>query len=105
MTFSELEARAKSDLASPEGRAYEMVATQAFWGKNTSFMRGCAAPNAPVAEPFTIFVEILKNGSMGQLEVNPSTKVAKCVVKNVRGRDFPKPPYPFVLQIDLSFKR
>lgn len=104
MTICELETRAKSDVASPEGNSYEMVAVQSFWGNSPTFLRKCAPPNTPIPEPFTIFVEIMKNGDMGQLEVNPSTKVAECIAKHVRGRTFPKPPYPYVLQIDLSFK-
>jgi hypothetical protein len=103
MTLTELEARAAKDAASQAGSAYQMQATQAFWG-NAAFMKECAPPGSQNVEPFSIFLEIKADGQMGQLDFKPTTAVAQCIASKVKGKLFPAPPYPYVLRIDLRFK-
>jgi hypothetical protein len=103
-SLKELEARNQKDTATSQGREYEMKASQAFWG-DAGFMRECVPPSAPIAESLTIYFEVKGDGRMGQLEITPQTKVAKCIAKHVQNRAFPKPPSEFVVKIDLNFKK
>ncbi len=97
-----LEARYQKSISTPQGKEYEMKAVQAFWG-DASFMRECAPPNTPIAEPLTIYFEVKPDGGMGQLVIHPETKVANCIAKNVKNRRFPTPPKDYVVKIDLKF--
>lgn len=97
-----LEARYQESITTPHGKEYEMKAVQAFWG-DASFMRECAPPNSPIAESLTIYFEVKRDGGMGELIINPKTKVANCIAKNVKIRQFPKPPNEYVGKIDLQF--
>jgi hypothetical protein len=98
------EARYQKSISTPQGQEYEMKAVQAFWG-DAGFMRECAPPNTPIAEPLTIYFEVKPDGGMGQLVISPETKVANCIVKNVKNRRFPKPPNDYVVKIDLNFTK
>ena len=99
-----LEARYQKSISTPHGQEYEMKAVQAFWG-DASFMRECAPPNTPIAEPLTIYFEVKPDGGMGQLVLNPETKVATCIARHVKNRRFPKPPFDYVVKIDLNFTK
>ena len=102
--ISELEARASNSLATPEGRAYEQKASDAFFERGT-FMGECAPANPKSPDPITVYVEILSDGTMGQLEVTPMTTVAKCILARRTEVKFPRPPSPYVLKLDLRFTR
>lgn len=102
-TIAELEARAEKDAGSQAGSAYQMQATQAFWG-NAAFMKECVPPGSQNVDSFSIFLEIKADGQMGQLDFKPTTAVAQCIASKVKGRQFPAPPYPYVLRIDLRFR-
>ncbi len=67
-------------------------------------MRECAPSNAPIAEPLIIYFVVKSDGHIGKLTINPETKVAKCIMKHVSNRRFPKPPSEFVVKIDLKFE-
>lgn len=99
----EFAARAK--MSSTRHPNYEMGAVQAFWGDAT-FMQQCVPQGTfPLPAPFKIYVEILADGSMGRTFSVPMSKTAECVHRFTAGRIFPKPPEPYVLAIELSFKR
>ncbi len=97
-----LEERNKIDTQTSEGKTYEMEATKVFWG-NATFMRECAPPGSPVAEPLTILFVVKKDGTMGEMSITPETKVAACIKKHVANRRFPIPKKEFVVRIDLQF--
>jgi len=99
-----LETRYQKSISTPQGKEYEMKAVQAFWG-DASFMRECAPPNTPIADPLTIYFEVKPDGGMGELVISPETKVASCIAKNVKNRHFPKPPSEYVVKIDLNFTK
>ncbi len=103
-TMEELEERNTKDTASPSGKEYEKKAVQAFWS-DVSFMRKCAPPAAPIAKSLLIYFEVKNNGTLGQLEITPKTKVASCIAKYVQQRVFPQPPSEFVVKIKLDFKK
>jgi hypothetical protein len=99
---SEWETRAAQSLATPEGRAYEEQANKAFWG-SASFMGECAPITSKLPDPVTLYVEILSDGRMGQFEIIPMTDVAKCIKERRGSVQFPKPPVPYVLKLQLRF--
>ena len=103
-TVEQLEARANQCLETADGRSYDEVANRAFWG-DASFMGECAPPGGAIADPITIYVEILPDGRMGQLEIVPQTPVARCIMAKATARTFPKPPGPYVLKIELRFTK
>lgn len=99
---STLEAQHQKSISTAQGQEYEMKAVQAFWG-DASFIRVCAPPNTPIADPLTIYFEVTIDGEMGKLVINPKTKVANCIARFVKNRRFPKPPSEYVGRIDLNF--
>jgi hypothetical protein len=103
-TARDLDARNRRDTATPAGREFERKVVSAFWG-DAAFVRECAPPDAPVPEPFTIWLEIKRDGSMGALVMEPETSVAKCIRKRLPPRTFEKPAADFVASIELSFKK
>ena len=102
-TAQELRARSRKDIATPQGRAYEAKAVQVFWG-DARFLSACAPSDRPLPAPFTIYLEIRADGTLGTLLMDPETKVGNCIRNHVANRHFEKPPGEFVLKIDLSFK-
>ncbi len=102
--IAEFETRYQTSVATPEGKGYEAPATAAFWG-DSAFMRTCAPAGGPVAQPFTLYFEVLQTGDLGELVFSPETEVAKCIRKEVAGRKFPPPPGGyFVGRIDMKFQ-
>ena len=101
--IEQLEARATASLATAAGRAYEPGAMHEFWG-DAQFMRLCVPGNAP-AEKLTLYVEILEDGTIGQLAVTPKTMAGVCIAEKVGGRRFAKPPGKFVLRVNINIKR
>ena len=102
LSLQDLEQLYQQNISKPGGREYACKAIKAFWG-NLAFMRECAPPNAPTAESFTIFFQVLPNGRMGQIYLFPETSVGKCIKKHVLKRNFPMPAEPFVVRIRLAF--
>jgi hypothetical protein len=104
-TIQDLDARAAKDISTEAGRVFEARANEAFWG-GAKFMGECAPVNPVLPDPITLYVEVLADGRMGQLEISPMTSVARCI----RGRRsevaFPKPPDgPYVFRIELRFTK
>jgi hypothetical protein len=104
VTLETLEDRHQQSVSTPLGREYETEAGRAFWG-DARFMRECAPPESPVAEPLTIYFVVGNDGRLGQLTIIPKSKVADCVRSHVAGRQFPKPPSEFVGKIYLRFSK
>ncbi len=101
--ITELEKRNIADVERPNGKNIEMEVVKNFWG-DAKFMMQCVPPGSPIHEPFTIYIEILKTGKIGQLAFTLDTKATKCIESFVRKKQFIKPENPFVAKIKLSFK-
>jgi len=104
LSLQELEQLNQLCISERGGRKYELEATKAFFG-DLSFLRECAPPDAPVADSFTIYFQVLTNGRMGEIYFFPETPVATCVRRHVIDKTFPRPTRPFVVKIPLSFTR
>jgi hypothetical protein len=103
-TAKELDARNKKDTSTPEGQEYENKAVGVVW-RDAHFMGQCAPPTAPIQEPFTIYIEVKRDGTVGTLLMDPDTNVSKCIRKHVASRRFDKPAREFVVKIRLSFEK
>jgi hypothetical protein len=103
-TAKELDARNKKDTSTPQGREYEKKAVGVFWG-DAGFMDDCAPATAPIQEPFTIYIDVKRDGTVGTLLMDPDTNVSKCIRKHVASRRFEKPARDFVVKIRLSFEK
>lgn len=101
--IAELEKRNIADAAKPNGKNIEMEVVKNFWG-NAKFMMQCIPPGSPIHKPFTIYIEILKTGKIGQLAFTLNTKATKCIETFVRKKQFIKPKNSFVAKIKLHFK-
>lgn len=97
----EMAARVSESLA--RDSSYEMVSVREFWG-DASYLGKCTNKNNPPPQPFTIYFEVLSNGSLGQLLFVPETPVAQCIKQHVQSRHFTKPPGTYVTRIEMSFK-
>jgi len=102
-SVAELEKRNIADIEKPNGKNIEMEVVKNFWG-DAKFMMQCVPPGSPIHKPFTIYIEILKTGKIGQLAFTLNTKATKCIETFVRKKQFLKQETPFVAKIKLSFK-
>jgi hypothetical protein len=100
-SLKEMAARASESLA--RDSSYEMVSVKAFWG-DASFLEQCAPKSSPVPASLVIYFEVLPDGRLGQVLIDPLTETAKCVIKHTAHRTFPKPPGKYVTKIDMSFE-
>lgn len=97
-----LEKDHEASIATPEGKAFEMKATQAFFG-DVGFMRQCVPPDADLPEPLIIYYEVQADGSLGALTISPQTDIAQCISAAISGRTFPYPPHRWIGKIELDF--
>ncbi len=104
LSRSELEELNRQCISEPGGQEYERTAIKAFFG-DVSFMRECAPPDAPIAESFTIYFQVLTTGRMGEIYFFPETPVAACVGRRVIDKTFPTPKRPFMVKVPLSFTK
>ncbi len=103
LSIVELEKRNLVDVANQNGKNFEAEVVRNFWG-DAKFMMQCVPPGSPIHKPFTIYIEILKTGKIGELAFTLNTNATKCIESFVRKRQFLKPQNPFVAKIELSFK-
>lgn len=74
----------------------------------TQALEGCIVDNAPANKaPFTVILNVATDGALSDIEAQPATPVANCVVAWFRTTTLPVPPplpnttsYP--LEIDVS---
>ena len=101
--FDELDQRNKHDINLDGGSEFETSVVRHFWG-DAKFMRVCVPPDTPIPESFTIYVEILSDGSVGEFVFTRNNVVTKCIREEVENRLFPSFGQPFMAKINLSFK-
>ena len=102
ISAEDLEKEHKASITTTEGKAYEAIATQDFWG-DAGFMRECVPPDSALPEPLVIYYEVLPNGSLGDLTIIPTTAVSQCISEAIASRKFPYPPHRWVGKIKLGF--
>lgn len=103
--IDKLEERYSRCVHAAGGTTYDEAVSMAFLERG-KVLRECAPANAPVADPFRIFIEIKPDGSISKLHFVPETEVSRCVQGKVGEKRFPPPPLPdCVIKIGLKFEK
>jgi hypothetical protein len=100
-TLAEMKARAQASLKLD--RAYEDRAGSALFG-DRRIIDACAPRNLPPPEAFTVYVEVLPDGQLGETLFSPLTDTGRCIQDRIKNVVFPKPPARYVVEINLKFK-
>lgn len=82
---------------------YEASAIAAYLG-DMSVLAECAPEDPPKPKPFTIFIEVLPDGSQGETLYDPLTPGALCFAAKTKARHYPPPKATFVVEIHMEFK-
>ncbi|MHA6204822.1 peptidase C13 [Dyella soli] len=93
-----------------EGAATGPAYQKQFWdhiGNGTTDMyKSCIASNMPADKtPFTLVANILADGRLAQIAVQPETPVARCMAGQFASLMVPAPPAqptPYPIEIDFS---
>ncbi len=103
--FAELLARARKDIATKEGPAYDIVIGKQVGRRHAHDVGMCvnASPVAP--EPFKIVLVVEESGKVTTVALSAETAVATCIRKALVTEKFPKPPFaPFHDLIEMAFE-
>jgi hypothetical protein len=104
--FEELLAKAKQDMGTEKGTAYDETIGKQIETKHTATVSTCvqsAGPGEPA--PFRAVIVVEKNGTVSEVALDPETEVAKCLRKALLQETFPEPPVaPFHDLMQMSFK-
>jgi hypothetical protein len=99
----DMAARNRDSVARHAG--YEKDAIKIYFGDG-NFLAVCAALEKPMPRAFTIYFEVLADGSLGKIVYEPLTQTAQCMMTNTASRTYPKPPgaAPYVSGIRMTFE-
>jgi hypothetical protein len=101
-TLAEMQSRAQISLALD--RSYDERAGKALFG-DRRIVDACAPRSLPPPEAFTMYVEILPDGQLGETLFTPQTDTGRCIQARMKGFVFPKPPARYVVEINLKFRQ
>jgi hypothetical protein len=99
-TLADMKVRAQASLKLD--RTYDQRAGQALFG-DRRFVDACAPRSLPPPDAFTMYIEILTDGRIGETLYAPMNATGRCIQDRIKGFVFPKPPAPYVLEINLKF--
>ena len=103
-SVEELEKKHLSSIATPEGKAYESLATTEFQS-DLSFMPKCAGRTGINSGAVTIYFEVNSSGDISNLYMTPDSVLAKCIHPHIIAREFTPPPYKWVGKIIISISQ
>jgi hypothetical protein len=103
-SVEELEKKHLSSIATPEGKAYESLATDEF-RSDLSFMPKCAGRTGINSGAVTIYYEVNSGGDISNLYMTPDSVLAKCIHPHIISREFTPPPNKWVGKITLSISQ
>ena len=103
-SVAELEKEHLSSIATPEGKAYESLATAEFQ-RDLSFMPKCAGRTGINSAAVTIYYEVNSGGDISNLYMTPDSVLAKCIHPHIITRKFTPPPNRWVGKITLSISQ
>ncbi|WP_266170262.1 peptidase C13 [Dyella subtropica] len=98
--------QAKLTEASATGPAYQKQLWDQIGNPTTDALKGCIAtlPKANKA-PFTLVADVHTDGTLGRVEVRPTTDVATCLLSKFAAWKLPAPPAtpaPYPIEVDFS---
>jgi hypothetical protein len=104
--FADLLAKAKLDMGTEKGAAYDQVMGKQIESKQIAIVGSCveaAGPGGP--REFRAVIVVQQDGTVSEVALNPETEIAKCVRKALLQETFPAPPVaPFHDLMQLSFR-
>ena len=90
------------------GPAYQKQMWDRIGNPTTDAYKSCLASNTPSDKaPFTLVADVLADGRLSHVAVNPETAVAKCMAGQFVSWALPAPPTkpaPYPVEIDFSIK-
>ena len=102
-SVEELEKKHLSSIATPEGKAYESLATAEFQS-DLSFMPKCVGKTGINSGAVTIYYEVNPAGDISNLYMTPDSVLAKCI-PHIITREFTPPPKKWVGKITLTISQ
>lgn len=104
-TFADLLARARKDIATTEGSAYDIVIGKQFGSRRARDVGTCVNASPGVPEPFKIVLVVAESGKVTTMALSAETPVATCIRRILIKEKFPKPPFaPFHDLIEMAFE-
>ena len=96
-----------------EGAATGPAYQKQFWDRignaTTDAYKSCIKSNTPADKgPFTLVADVLADGRLANIDVQPQTPVAKCMAGQFSSWSLPAPPAqpaPYPIEIDFSIKK
>ncbi|HET6553549.1 MAG TPA: peptidase C13 [Dyella sp.] len=90
------------------GPAYQKQMWDRIGNPTTDAYKSCLASNAPAdRSPFTLVADVMADGRLAQIEVQPQTPIARCMAGQFATWMLPAPPAspaPYPVEIDFSIK-
>lgn len=90
------------------GPAYQKQMWDRIGNPTTDAYKSCLASSAPADKtPFTLVADVLADGRLNRIEVQPQTAVATCMAGQISSWTLPIPPgqpKPYPVEIDFSIK-
>jgi hypothetical protein len=91
------------------GPGYQKQMWDRIGNATTDAYKSCLASNTPADKsPFTLAADVLPDGRLAHIEVQPETTVAKCMAGQFASWLLPAPPAqpkPYPIEIDFSIKK
>jgi hypothetical protein len=90
------------------GPAYQKQMWDRIGNPTTDAYKSCLASNTPADKsPFTLVADVLPDGKLARIEVQPQIAVAKCMAGQFGSWTLPAPPAhpaPYPIEIEFSIK-
>lgn len=104
--FSSRVTQAKLAEAASTGPDYQKQLWNLIGDRTTDALKGCISslPRANKS-PFTLVADVAPDGTLGRVEVRPTTDVATCLLSRFATWKLPKPPAdpaPYPVEVDFS---
>ncbi|WP_114240362.1 peptidase C13 [Dyella sp. C9] len=91
------------------GPAYQKELWDRIGNPTTDAYKSCLASNTPADKtPFTLVANVMSDGKLARIQVQPTTEVAKCMAGQFSSWTLPVPPsspVPYPIEIDFSIKK
>lgn len=90
------------------GQDYQKRLWERIGNPTTDAYKSCLASNTPADKsPFTLVADVLADGRLARIAVQPQTPVAQCMAGQFASWTLPAPPAtpaPYPVEIDFSIK-
>jgi hypothetical protein len=91
-SLSDARAAVETNLRTPEGKAYDEQLGTEFVQKHLGPVRQCKQSNGDDLRSFWILIKLDKDGTVKEVLLYPSTKIATCARESLLKAKFSSPP-------------